>query len=151
MSHSYSALSCVFFCEPWKPVAPNLCISRIVCWTSNSTPLVEVGVIVESLPVDGMPRSFWSRREVDPPTVAKSGNAEGHTTTWTCLLRFFPELLVVSLLEDELPLFLWADLGIFFCFLLCYRSYESASASRLYYYFNDGCAAQCYNAAYLIE
>ena len=28
-------------------------------------------------------------REVDPPTVVKSGKAEGHTTTWTSRLRLF--------------------------------------------------------------
>ena len=91
-----------------NPSAPNLCISRIVSCTSNSGPLVTcccaVSSLLESLlALLLMPLRCCSRlRDVDPPTVVKSGNAEGHTTTCTSFrLRFTPPAAALVVVDDD--------------------------------------------------
>jgi len=77
-----------------KPVAPNLWISRIVFWMSSSSCfgcLVDDGVAFFELLPELSLRSRSRLREVEPPTVVKSGKAEGQTTTWISRFRFLPE------------------------------------------------------------
>ena len=95
---SYSAFWWFLAWAPVNPCAPNLCTSRIVSCTSRTTASQgfrrEFSPRFSSLRFVAAPEPSRCRsrlREVDPPTVAKSGKAEGQTTTCTSRFRFWPE------------------------------------------------------------
>lgn len=75
-----------------KPVAPNLCISRMVSWTSSSGGGFCVALLGRW---DGRLEPV-RRRDVEPPTVVKSGKSVGQLTICTSRLRLDDCLDMIS-------------------------------------------------------